>query len=109
MKFMRKLLCLSYLEHRTNEHDSLVAPMEPLHRAIVKRWQIIWFGHVTRHYSLCIAGSREGTIECVRIGEGDNVGDGRQHHKMNKHDHAKRLGEGCVESLAWRTTSASSV
>ena len=29
----------------------------------------IWFGHVTRHYSLCSLSSSEGII----VGEGDNI------------------------------------
>ena len=26
---------------------------------------------------------------------------------MGKHDHARHLGEGCVESVAWRTSASS--
>ena len=25
---------------------------------------------------------------------------------MDKHDHARHLGEGCVESVAWRTSAS---
>ena len=44
---------------------SLVGPRECLH-AIVKLRTLIWFGQVTRHYSLCKLTSREGTIDCIR-------------------------------------------
>ena len=62
--------CLSYLEHSPNEYvrgkvESLIGPWEPL-LVIVKRWNLTWFGHVTRHCSICKLSSREGTIDCVR-------------------------------------------
>ena len=55
-KCLRKLLRISYLEHKTNdwvrsEINFLVGPQEPL-LATVKRWELAWFGHVTRHDSL---------------------------------------------------------
>ena len=63
------------LEHRPNEYvwtkvESLVGTREPL-PATVKRWKLMWFGHVTRHYSLCKLSSRAPSIAFV--GEGDNV------------------------------------
>ena len=53
---MRKLLRISYLEHKTNDWvrskiDFLVGPQESL-LATVKRRQLAWFGHITRHGSL---------------------------------------------------------
>ena len=53
---MRKLLRISYLEHKTNDWvrnkiNLLVGQQEPL-LATVKRRKLAWFGHVTRHDSL---------------------------------------------------------
>ena len=53
---MRKLLRISYLEHKTSywvwsEINFLVGPQEPL-PATVKRRKLAWFGHVTSHDSL---------------------------------------------------------
>ena len=53
---MRKLLRVSYLEHKNNDWvrrkiKFLVRPQEPL-LATVKRRKFTWFGHVTRHNSL---------------------------------------------------------
>ena len=55
-KRLRKLLCTSYLQHKTNDWvwskiNFLVGPQEPL-LATVKRWKLAWFGHVTCHDSL---------------------------------------------------------
>ena len=52
------------LEHRPNEYvrskmESLVAPREPI-LATVKRWKLMWFGHVTRQTI------KLGTIDCLR-------------------------------------------
>ena len=116
MKFTRKLLCVSYLEHRTDEYvrnkvESHVGPREPL-RAIVKRWKLICSGHVTGHYSLCKLSSKVAP-SIAFVGEGDNVRAGPTTpylvYIMDTHDNARHLGEGCVASLAWRRTSASSV
>ena len=76
MKFTRNLLCVSYLKHRRDEcvrskGESLVGPKEPL-RAIVNRWKLIWFGHVTRHYSLCKLSSKVAP-SIAFVGEGSNV------------------------------------
>ena len=53
---MRKLLCITYLEHKTNDWvrgkiSLLGGPQEPL-LATVKRQKLAWFGHVTCHNSL---------------------------------------------------------
>ena len=55
-KCMRKLLRISYLEHKTNDWvrsqiSFLVGPQEPL-LATVKRRKLARSGHVTRHDSL---------------------------------------------------------
>ena len=55
-KYMRKLLCTSYLEDKTNDWvrskvNFPVGLQEPL-LATVRRWKLAWFGHVTRHDSL---------------------------------------------------------
>ena len=54
-QYLRKLLRISYLEHKTSDWvrskiNSLVGPQEPL-PAIVKRRKLAWFGHVTRPVS----------------------------------------------------------
>ena len=56
-KCLRKLLCISHLEHKTNNRvlskiKSLVGPQEPF-LTTAKRWKLAWFGHVTLHNSLC--------------------------------------------------------
>ena len=53
---LRKLLHISYLEHKTNDCmwskiNFLVGSQEPL-LEIVERQKLAWFGHVTRHGSL---------------------------------------------------------
>ena len=55
-KRLRKLLRISYLEHKTNDWvrsniNFLMGPQEPL-LATVRRLKPAWFGHVTRHDSL---------------------------------------------------------
>ena len=65
-KCFRKLLGISCIERKTNEYvrkevESLVGPQEPL-LATIKRRKMIWFGHVTRHDSLCKT-IMQGTIE----------------------------------------------
>ena len=55
-KCVRKLLCISYLEHKTNDWvqskiNFLVGLQEPL-PATVKRQKLAWFRHVTRHNRL---------------------------------------------------------
>jgi hypothetical protein len=56
-KCLCRLLRISYLEHKTNQFvrdtvSALVGSQEPL-LATVKRRKLAWFGHVTRHNSLC--------------------------------------------------------
>ena len=56
-KCLRKLLRISYLEHKTNglvrsKISFLLGSQEPL-LATVARQKLAWFGHVTRHDSLC--------------------------------------------------------
>ena len=70
--------CYMYLTWNTGQNEyvpskveSLVGPREPL-RAIVKRWKLIWAGHVTRHYSLCKLSIRRAP-SIAFVGEGDNV------------------------------------
>ena len=65
-KCLRKLLCIHYWEHKTNAYvrrrvESFVGPQEPL-LATVKRRKLAWFGHVTRHDSLCKT-MMQGTVE----------------------------------------------
>ena len=53
---MRKLLCISYLEHKTNDWvrskiNFLGSSQKPL-LATIKRQKLARFGHVTRHDSL---------------------------------------------------------
>ena len=55
-KCLRKLLLISYLEHKTNRWarnkiNFLVGPQKPL-LTTVKRRKLAWFGHVTRRDSL---------------------------------------------------------
>ena len=55
-KHLRKLLCISYLERKTNGcvkrmFNFLLGPQEPL-LATVKRWKLTWFGHIMSHDSL---------------------------------------------------------
>ena len=71
-KCLRKLLHISYLEHKTNDWvwnkiNFLVGPQEP--QATVKIWKLAWFGHVTRHDSLSETipqGTLEGGRRCNR-------------------------------------------
>ncbi|KAL8577432.1 hypothetical protein ACOMHN_048067 [Nucella lapillus] len=55
-KCYRKLLCIHYSEHKTNEYvrqriDTLAGKQEP-QLSVVKRRKLTWFGHVNRHDSL---------------------------------------------------------
>jgi hypothetical protein len=65
-KCLRKLLRISYLEHKTNDYvrskvRSYVGPQESL-LSTVKRRKLAWFGHVNRHDSLCKT-IMQGTVE----------------------------------------------
>ena len=55
-KCLKKLLCICYWEHNTNEYvwneaESLMGQQEPL-LSTVKWWKLAWFGHVTWHDGL---------------------------------------------------------
>ena len=70
-KGLRKLLHISYLEHKTNEYvrsrvEKLVGPQEPL-LAVIKWRKLVWFGHITRHDSLSKT-ILQGTVEGGRKG-----------------------------------------
>ena len=46
-------------------------PWEPI-RVIVKRWKLVWFDQVTRHYTLC--NYQTGRVPSISlVDEGDNV------------------------------------
>ena len=68
MKAFRKLLRISYTEHKTNEFvrnrvEELTGPQELLLET-VKRRKLTWYGHVNRHNSLAktiMQGSVEGS------------------------------------------------
>ena len=68
---MRKVLCISYLEHKTNNWvwskiNFLVGLQEPL-LATVKRQKLSWFGYVTRHdilFKTILQGTLEGGQHC---------------------------------------------
>ena len=72
-KCLRKVLRVSYLEHKTNDWvrskiNSLVGTQEPL-LATVERWKLAWFGHVTCQNSLSktiLQGTLEGGRRCGR-------------------------------------------
>ena len=66
MKCYRRLLQISWTQHKTNEFvknqvTMLAGPQEPL-LAIVKRRKLAWFGHVTRHNTLSKT-IMQGTLE----------------------------------------------
>ena len=66
MKCFRRILNISYKEHKTNEYvwnivTSCSEKQEPL-LAIIKKRKMKWFGHVTRHNSLSKT-ILQGTVE----------------------------------------------
>ena len=68
-KCLRKLLCISYLEHKTNDWvrskiNFGMGPQEPL-LATVKRRKLAWFGHVSSRDSLPKT-VLQGTLEAGR-------------------------------------------
>ena len=110
MKCLRRLLRISYMEHKTNDYvraivNTNVGPQEPL-LATVKRRKLTWFGHVTRHDSLCKT-IMQGTVEGGRRR-------GRQRKSWS--DNVKEWTELSMPELltqstdrpAWRRMSASS-
>jgi hypothetical protein len=68
LKAYRRLLKISWTEHKTNVYvrtrvEALAGPQEPL-LATVKRRKLSWYGHVTRHQSLAktiLQGTLEGS------------------------------------------------
>ena len=110
MKCLRRLLRISYMDHKTNDYvraiiNTNVGPQEPL-LATVKRRKLTWFGHVTRHDSLCKT-IMQGTVEGGRRR-------GRQRKSWS--DNVKEWTELTMPELltqstdrpAWRRMSASS-
>ena len=70
---MRKLLCISYLEHKTNYRvqskiNFLVSPQEAL-LATFKRQKPAWFRHVTRHDILSKSSSWR--VDNAMVGQGN--------------------------------------
>ena len=66
MKFIRRILKMSYRDHITNTSvmqaiTEAAGPQEPL-LATVKRGQFQWFGHITRHNTLAKE-ILQGTVE----------------------------------------------
>ena len=109
-KCLRRLLNISYREHKTNEFVRrltyvLVGHQEPL-LAVVKRRKLEWFGHVTRHNTLSKT-ILQGTVEGgrrrgrQRKSWSDNV---RQWTEMSLPD----LLVATTDRPTWRRTSASS-
>ena len=109
-KCLRRLLKISYRDHKTNEYvrstvESYVGPQEPL-LATVKRRKLSWFGHINRHDTLCKT-ILQGTIE-----------GGRRRGRQRKSwiDNIKSWTESTVPELltasrdrpGWRTLAASS-
>lgn len=68
-KCFRKLLRVSYMEHRTNsdvleEVEARAGAQEPL-LSTIRRRKLSWFGHFSRHNGLCRT-TMEGTVEGKR-------------------------------------------
>ena len=65
-KCMRKLLQISWTEHRTNDYvwnriEGFAEPQEPL-LSVVKKRKLLWFGHNTRHCGLSKT-TMQGTVQ----------------------------------------------
>ena len=83
-KCLRKLLRISYTEHKTNQFVrqlvTILAGMQEPFLATVKRWKLAWYGHISRHDSLSKT-ILQGTVEskqrrgCPRKSWSDNVKD----------------------------------
>ena len=100
-KNLRKLLRISYKEHKTNEYvrslvRTLVGPQEPL-LATVKRRKLAWFGHVTRHDSLTKT-ILQGTVEGARR---------RGRPRKNWTDNIKEWTNMTMPDLVTKTTNRS--
>ena len=99
-KCTRKLLRVSYLEHKTNDWLRskiifLVGPLEPL-LAIVTRQKLAWFGHVTRHDSLSKTVS--GYLgEWATLCSAEEMLD-RQHRKADVPAHARTSHKGLLHN-----------
>ena len=109
-KSLRKLLRISYREHKTNTFvrnrvENLVGPQEPL-LATVKRRKLAWFGHITRHESLSKT-IMQGTVEGgrrrgrQRKSWSDNV---KEWTEMTMPDLLSTAADRCT----WRMEAASS-
>ena len=108
-KSLRKLLHITYHEHKTNEYvrntvEGLVGPQEPL-LARVKRRKLQWYGHTTRHDSLSktiLQGTLEGGRRRGRQRKSwtDNI---REWTAMNTQD----LLTAAEERPVWRRLSSS--
>lgn len=109
-KCLRRLLGISFREHRTNEYvlntiRNLVGPQEPL-LATIKRRKLAWFGHHTRHDSLSKT-ILQGTVEGgrrrgrPRLSWSDNIKDWME---MTMPE----LLSSAANRTNWRKTSASS-
>ena len=91
-KCQRKLLRISYLEHKTNHWvwskiNSLVGPQEPL-LATVKIRKFAWYGHVTRHDHL----SKTMLNDTLRaLNTGTCIAQGDLFYSASQH--RKKLGE----------------
>ena len=109
-KCFRRLLGISYREHKTNEFVwntvlSHVGPQEPL-LATVRRRKLQWFAHVTRHNTLCKT-ILQGTVEGGRR---------RGRQRMSWSDNVKNwtdmttpeLLEAATDRPAWRRMSSAS-
>ena len=93
-KCLRKLLRITYMEHKTNEYvhnkiKILVGPQETL-LTTVKRRKLQWFGHVTRHDTLSKT-ILQGTLE-----GGRRRGRPRKSWTDNSTNHLALSFKGCL-------------
>ncbi|XP_076468832.1 uncharacterized protein LOC143299483 [Babylonia areolata] len=107
---LRRLLHISYKEHKTNDYvrnllSNLVGPQEPL-LVTIKRRKMAWFGHVIRHNTLSKT-ILQGTVEGgrrrgrQRKSWSDNV---KEWTKMTMPD----LLTTAANRTAWRAMTSSS-
>ena len=108
-KCLRKLLQISWTEHKTNEYirrrvETLAGPQETL-LSTVKRRKLLWFGHNTRHPSLSKT-IMQGTIQGGRR---------RGRQRKNWHDNIKEwtgldtyeILPAAADRKRWRKVAAS--
>ena len=96
----KELLRISYLEHKTNHWvqskiNFIVGLQEPL-LATVKKWKLVWFGHVTRHDSLSktiLHGTLEGG---ATPSSAEEMLDG-QHQRVDISIHARTVHKGLLQ------------